>query len=103
MAKATTPDYTIKDKKTRFRRVAMGIAKLRHRQMARWFMEQSTHADPVESESVAEVSAVSAIFRMVEEVNDIEGKRAWTVEPKVHPLDAGRLEVANLEIKKYVP
>ena len=101
MAKAK-PDYTIHDpKQVRFKRVAMGIAQLRHRQAARWFMEQSTHPDPVESESVAEVSAISATFRMVEEINEKEGKRAWTVEPRVHPLAGGRLEMANLEIVKW--
>jgi|NOAtaT_7_FD_contig_71_662531_length_739_multi_2_in_0_out_0_1 hypothetical protein len=96
------PDYTIHDpKRVRFKRVCMGVAQLRHRQMARWFMEQSTHPDPVESESVAEVSAISATFRMCEEINEKEGKRAWTVEPKVHPLDGGRLEMSNLSIERY--
>jgi hypothetical protein len=96
------PDYTIHDpKRVRFKRVCMGVAAFRHRQMARWFMEVSTHADPVESESVAEVSAISATFRMVEEINEKENKRVWTVEPKLHPLDGGRLEMANLEIVKW--
>jgi len=96
------PDYTIHDpKKALHKRVAMGIAALRHRQMARWFLESSTHPDPVESESVAEVSAISATFRMVEEINEKEGKRAWTVDAKLHPKDGGRLQMANLEIVKW--
>lgn len=96
------PDYTIYDpKKNRHKRVALGIAALRHRQMARWFLDNSTHPDPVESESIAEVSAISATFRMVEEINEKEGKRAWTVDAKLHPKGGGRLEMANLEIVKW--
>jgi hypothetical protein len=80
---------------------AQGIARLRHRCMAHHFLTYSTHSDPVESESVAEVSAISATFRIVEEVNFIANKRAYTVLFKVDPREGGRLEISNLYIGEY--
>ena len=80
---------------------AWAVSRLRHGAMARYFLSYGTHPDPVESASIAEVSAIAATFRMVEEINFKVDKRLYTVDFKLAPQDGGRFEMANLEINEW--